>query len=104
MRTTTVDVIQIPTKGPGDVSGLMNLIEAGKLEPASILAILGKTEGNGGVNDFTREYAVSALSFASRALCWPARDRMMSNKRSRLSCRAARKACSVRISPSSRVR
>jgi cyanuric acid amidohydrolase len=64
MRTTTVDVIQIPTKGPGDVSGLMNLIEAGKLEPTSILAILGKTEGNGGVNDFTREYAVSALSFA----------------------------------------
>jgi cyanuric acid amidohydrolase len=64
MRTTTVDVIQIPTKSPGDVSGLMNLIEAGKLEPTSILAILGKTEGNGGVNDFTREYAVSALSFA----------------------------------------
>src|SRR5580700_826841 len=64
MRTTTVDVIQIPTKGPGDVSGLINLIEAGKIVPASILAILGKTEGNGGVNDFTREYAVSALSFA----------------------------------------
>jgi len=64
MRTTSVDVVQIPTKGPGDVSGLMKLIEAGKIEPASILAILGKTEGNGGVNDFTREYAVSALSVA----------------------------------------
>jgi cyanuric acid amidohydrolase len=64
MRTTSVDVIQIPTKGPGDVSGLMKLFETGKLEPASILAILGKTEGNGGVNDFTREYAVSALSVA----------------------------------------
>jgi cyanuric acid amidohydrolase len=64
MRTTSVDVIQIPTKGPGDVSGLISLIEAGKIEPASILAILGKTEGNGGVNDFTREYAVSALSVA----------------------------------------
>ena len=64
MRSTSVDVIQIPTKGPGDVSGLMNLIEAGRMEPTSILAILGKTEGNGGVNDFTREYAVSALSFA----------------------------------------
>jgi cyanuric acid amidohydrolase len=63
-RTTSVDVIRIPTKGPGDVSGLMNLIEAGRIEPASILAILGKTEGNGGVNDFTREYAVSALSGA----------------------------------------
>jgi len=64
MRTTSVDVVQIPTKGPGDVSGLMKLIETGKIEPASILAILGKTEGNGGVNDFTREYAVSALSVA----------------------------------------
>ena len=64
MRTTSVDVIQIPTKGPGDVSGLMKLIEAGEIEPASILAILGKTEGNGGVNDFTREYAVSALCAA----------------------------------------
>jgi cyanuric acid amidohydrolase len=64
MRTTSVEVIQIPTKGPGDVSGLMKLIEAGTIAPASILAILGKTEGNGGVNDFTREYAVSALSAA----------------------------------------
>jgi cyanuric acid amidohydrolase len=64
MRTTSVDVVQIPTKGPGDVSGLMSLIQAGKIKPASILAILGKTEGNGGVNDFTREYAASALSAA----------------------------------------
>lgn len=64
MRTTAVDVILIPTRGPGDVSGLINRIEAGEIDPASILAILGKTEGNGGVNDFTREYAVSALCAA----------------------------------------
>jgi len=64
MHTTSVDVVQIPTKGPGDVSGLVSLIDAGKIDPASILAILGKTEGNGGVNDFTREYAVSTLSTA----------------------------------------
>jgi cyanuric acid amidohydrolase len=57
-------VIRIPTKGPGDVSGLIQLIETGRIDPASILAILGKTEGNGGVNDFTREYATSALSVA----------------------------------------
>jgi cyanuric acid amidohydrolase len=55
------DVIRIPTHGPGDVSGLMALIDSGALEPSSILAVLGKTEGNGGVNDFTREYAVAAL-------------------------------------------
>src|SRR4051795_3284437 len=64
MRTASVDVILIPTKGPGDVSGLISLIDAGKIAPASILAILGKTEGNGGVNDFTREFAVSALCAA----------------------------------------
>jgi cyanuric acid amidohydrolase len=63
-RSISVDVVRIPTKGPGDVSGLIQLIEAGRIDPASILAILGKTEGNGGVNDFTREYAVSALSVA----------------------------------------
>jgi cyanuric acid amidohydrolase len=60
-RTISVDVVRIPTKGPGDVSGLMRLIETGKIAPAAILAVLGKTEGNGGVNDFTREYAMAAL-------------------------------------------
>jgi cyanuric acid amidohydrolase len=60
-RTTSVEVIRIPTTGPGDVSGLIALIESGRLAASSILAVLGKTEGNGGVNDFTREYAVAAL-------------------------------------------
>ena len=60
-RTISVDVIRVPTKGPGDVSGLMALIEAGTVDPSTILAVLGKTEGNGGVNDFTREYALAAL-------------------------------------------
>jgi len=61
MQSNSFDVIRIPTHGPGDVSGLMALIGKGMLKPASILAVLGKTEGNGGVNDFTREYAVAAL-------------------------------------------
>lgn len=64
MRTTSVGVFKIATSGPGDVSGLMSLIVTGAIDPASILAILGKTEGNGGVNDFTREYAVAALCTA----------------------------------------
>lgn len=50
--TISVNVTRIPTKGPGDVSGLMALIPAGIVDPATILAVLG----NGGVNDFTREY------------------------------------------------
>jgi cyanuric acid amidohydrolase len=64
MRTTSVSVVRIATAGPGDVSGLLGMIEAGKIDPKTILAILGKTEGNGGVNDFTREYAVAALCAA----------------------------------------
>jgi len=60
-RAIAVDVVRIPTRGPGDVSGLIALIEAGKVAPDNILAVLGKTEGNGGVNDFTREYAMAAL-------------------------------------------
>lgn len=64
MRTTSVGVFKVATTGPGDVAGLMSLIVTGAIDPASILAILGKTEGNGGVNDFTREYAVAALCTA----------------------------------------
>ncbi|MBR0741848.1 ring-opening amidohydrolase [Bradyrhizobium liaoningense] len=64
MRTTSVGVFKVATKGPGDVSGLMDMIGSGTIDPASVLAILGKTEGNGGVNDFTREYAVAALCTA----------------------------------------
>jgi cyanuric acid amidohydrolase len=64
MPTNSVGVIRIATKGPGDVSGLMAMISSGAIDPTSILAILGKTEGNGGVNDFTREYAVAALCTA----------------------------------------
>jgi cyanuric acid amidohydrolase len=61
MQPNSFDVIRIPTHGPGDVSGLMALIDDRALEPSSIVAVLGRTEGNGGVNDFTREYAVAAL-------------------------------------------
>ena len=64
MPTTSVGVFKIATSGPGDVSGLMAMIGSGAIDPASILAVLGKTEGNGGVNDFTREYAVAALCTA----------------------------------------
>ncbi len=46
---------------PGDVSAVEALFDAG-LPPGQVIAILGKTEGNGCVNDFTRAYAVQALT------------------------------------------
>ena len=58
----TIDVICIATRGPGDISGLAALIDSGKIDPADIVAIMGKTEGNGCVNDFTREYSTAALA------------------------------------------
>ena len=64
-----VDVFRIPMAGPADVSGLARLIEDGALQPAAIVAVMGKTEGNGCVNDFTREYATAALAgFLARHL------------------------------------
>lgn len=53
---------RVPMRHPGDVSAIAALIDEGALRPEEVVAILGKTEGNGCVNDFTRAYAVSALA------------------------------------------
>lgn len=53
---------RVPAAAPDDVSGLQALVRAGRLDPAGIVAILGKTEGNGCVNDFTRGFATRALT------------------------------------------
>lgn len=58
----TVDVHRFPTDGPGDVSRLAAAIAAGTLAAEHIVAVIGKTEGNGCVNDFTREYATASLT------------------------------------------
>lgn len=55
-----VDVWRIACRGPGDLSGVQTLIDSGDLVPAEVVAVMGKTEGNGCVNDFTREYASAA--------------------------------------------
>ena len=52
---------RVPMRHPGDTSAIEALFDSGALHPAQIVAILGKTEGNGCVNDFTRAYAVQAL-------------------------------------------
>ena len=46
---------------PGDVSALALLLESGDLRAEQIVAVIGKTEGNGGVNDFTRGYFTQSL-------------------------------------------
>jgi cyanuric acid amidohydrolase len=54
-------VFRVPMRHPGDTSAVTGLIERGEIRADEIVAIFGKTEGNGCVNDFTRAYAVSAL-------------------------------------------
>lgn len=57
-----VGVHKVLMANPGDVSGLERLIDTGALDPHEIVALIGKTEGNGGANDFTR--ALASLSFS----------------------------------------
>jgi cyanuric acid amidohydrolase len=57
-----VDVFRLPMQGPADTAPLLRLLDGGALDVRHIVALLGKTEGNGGVNDFTREYAASAFA------------------------------------------
>ena len=46
---------------PGDLSALEDLMARGVVHATTIAAIIGKTEGNGGVNDFTRGYFTQTL-------------------------------------------
>ena len=54
-------VFRLGMAGPGDVSALAALFDGGDLAPADVVAVLGKTEGNGGVNDFTRGFFTQSL-------------------------------------------
>ena len=49
-----IDVAKIEIKSVSDASGLEELITSGRMAADDIVAAIGKTEGNGGVNDFTR--------------------------------------------------
>lgn len=64
-----VNVYKIAMSAPDDVSGLKELIENGDINPKEIIAVLGKTEGNGCVNDFTRGFCTSTIrSFLAKKL------------------------------------
>jgi cyanuric acid amidohydrolase len=56
------DVHRFALKDPSDVSGLWEAIEKGAVDPVKIAAVIGKTHGNGLVNDYTRGYLTLCLS------------------------------------------
>jgi cyanuric acid amidohydrolase len=67
-----VGVFKIPQSSPDDLTALDDLVTRQILDPAHIVAILGKTEGNGCVNDFTRGFAVQTLKTYLAAKTSPA--------------------------------
>ncbi|HSI02181.1 MAG TPA: ring-opening amidohydrolase [Reyranella sp.] len=62
-------VLRLATAGPHDTAPLASAIDNGEVNPATIVAIVGKTEGNGCVNDFTRGYATLALKLLLAERC-----------------------------------
>ena len=63
MATTPqpVEVHKVPIESVSDASGLARLIDDGAIEADRVIAVIGKTEGNGGVNDYTRIIADRAF-------------------------------------------
>jgi cyanuric acid amidohydrolase len=56
-----IEVRKVPIKSVADASGLAEIIDAGIIEADRVIAVIGKTEGNGGVNDYTRIIADRAF-------------------------------------------
>jgi barbiturase len=56
-----IEVRKVPILNVSDASGLADLVDAGVLEADRVVAVIGKTEGNGGVNDYTRILADRAF-------------------------------------------
>jgi barbiturase len=56
-----IEVRKVPLQHVSDASGLAELLDAGVMEADRVIAVIGKTEGNGGVNDYTRILADRAF-------------------------------------------
>src|SRR6476469_1212199 len=56
-----IEVRKVPIHSVSDASELTRLVDEGVLAADRVIAIIGKTEGNGGVNDYTRIIADRAF-------------------------------------------
>jgi barbiturase len=56
-----IEVRKVPIHSVADASELTKLLDDGVFEADRVVAIIGKTEGNGGVNDYTRIIADRAF-------------------------------------------
>ena len=58
---SAIEVRKVPIHSVADASELAKLIDDGVMDASRVIAIIGKTEGNGGVNDYTRIIADRAF-------------------------------------------
>ncbi len=58
---SAIEVRKVPIHSVSDASELSKLIDEGVIQADRVIAIIGKTEGNGGVNDYTRIIADRAF-------------------------------------------
>lgn len=58
---SAIEVRKVPIHSVADASELTKLIDEGVIAADRVFAIIGKTEGNGGVNDYTRIIADRAF-------------------------------------------
>jgi ring-opening amidohydrolase-like protein len=56
-----IEVAKVELKNVQDASGVETCIRNGQFKADEVIAVIGKTEGNGGVNDFTRILADQAF-------------------------------------------
>ncbi len=56
-----IEVAKVELKNVQDASGVEACIRNGQFKADEVIAVIGKTEGNGGVNDFTRILADQAF-------------------------------------------
>ena len=56
-----IEAVKVELRNVQDASGLEERLRAGRLKADEVVAVIGKTEGNGGVNDFTRILADQAF-------------------------------------------
>src|SRR6185369_14165748 len=67
-----IAVHKVALESVSDASGLADLIDKGVIQADRVIAVIGKTEGNGGVNDYTRIIADRAFREALVAKGAPA--------------------------------
>jgi cyanuric acid amidohydrolase len=61
MKAQRVELLVCPTATPADTSGLQALADSGKIQPDTLVALVGKTEGTGAHDDWGRVWADVAL-------------------------------------------